>query len=84
VVLANLFLLLMGFAILSRHFEKSRIPDRLGDAPIDVVPLHGTLDSAAQDRAIAPAPAGRRKVVLATSIAETSLTIEGVVTRSVP
>ena len=33
---------------------------------------------AEQDRAIAPAPAGRRKVVLATSIAETSLTIEGV------
>ena len=31
-----------------------------------------------QDRAIAPAPPGRRKVVLATSIAETSLTIEGV------
>ena len=36
------------------------------------------MDARAQDRAIAPAPAGRRKVVLATSIAETSLTIEGV------
>jgi ATP-dependent helicase HrpB len=43
-----------------------------------VFALHGTLDFDAQDRAIAPASAGRRKVVLATSIAETSLTIEGV------
>ena len=41
-------------------------------------PLYGALDAATQDRAIAPAPPGRRKVVLATSIAETSLTIEGV------
>ncbi len=38
----------------------------------------GALDADMQDRAISPAPAGRRKVVLATSIAETSLTIEGV------
>jgi ATP-dependent RNA helicase HrpB len=48
------------------------------DPAVDVFALHGTLDFDAQDRAIAPAPAGRRKVVLATSIAETSLTIEGV------
>ncbi len=40
--------------------------------------LYGALEADVQDRAIAPAPAGRRKVVLATSIAETSLTIEGV------
>lgn len=45
---------------------------------IDVIALHGSLDPGDQDRAIQPAPAGRRKVVLATSIAETSLTIEGV------
>ena len=44
----------------------------------DVVALYGALDADTQDRAISPAPAGRRKVVLATSIAETSLTIEGV------
>lgn len=43
-----------------------------------VLPLHGQLDAAAQDAAIAPSPPGARKVVLATSIAETSLTIEGV------
>ena len=43
-----------------------------------MAPLYGDLSPADQDRAIAPSPAGRRKVVLATSIAETSLTIEGV------
>ena len=45
---------------------------------IEIVPLFGALDAGVQDRAIAPAPKGTRKVVLATSIAETSLTIEGV------
>lgn len=44
----------------------------------DVIALHGLLTPQEQDRAIQPAPAGRRKIVLATSIAETSLTIEGV------
>ncbi len=48
------------------------------DANTDVVALYGALDADTQDRAISPAPPGRRKVVLATSIAETSLTIEGV------
>ncbi len=48
------------------------------DAATDVVALFGALDADTQDRAISPAPPGRRKVVLATSIAETSLTIEGV------
>ena len=52
--------------------------ERLDDPSVDVVALFGALDAEVQDRAIAPAPAGRRKVVLATSIAETSLTIEGV------
>lgn len=44
----------------------------------DLAPLYGQLTPAEQDRAIQPAPDGRRKIVLATSIAETSLTIEGV------
>ena len=53
--------------------------ERAGRGPsVDIAPLYGALDAHAQDRAIAPAPAGRRKIVLATSIAETSLTIEGV------
>lgn len=61
--------------------EIARTAERLAGAvpaDTDIVPLHGQLDAAAQDRAIAPAPPGRRKVVLATSIAETSLTIEGI------
>ncbi|MGA8076765.1 MAG: helicase-related protein, partial [Xanthobacteraceae bacterium] len=48
------------------------------DASTDVVALYGALSGEEQDRAIAPAPAGRRKIVLATAIAETSITIEGV------
>ena len=54
----------------------SRAAARPGE--VEVAPLYGALDRAAQDRAVRPAPAGRRKIVLATSIAETSLTIEGV------
>ncbi|MBE7219875.1 MAG: ATP-dependent helicase HrpB, partial [Caulobacteraceae bacterium] len=50
---------------------------RIG-ANTDVTPLFGAMDRAAQDRAVRPSLPGRRKVVLATSIAETSLTIEGV------
>ncbi|HEX6865842.1 MAG TPA: ATP-dependent helicase HrpB, partial [Caulobacteraceae bacterium] len=52
--------------------------ERLKRPEVDIAPLYGALDARDQDRAIAPAPEGRRKVVLATSIAETSLTIEGV------
>lgn len=45
---------------------------------VDIVPLYGDLSKEAQDQAIRPSPFGRRKVVLATSIAETSLTIDGI------
>ncbi|MCK5639334.1 MAG: ATP-dependent helicase HrpB, partial [Gammaproteobacteria bacterium] len=45
---------------------------------IQIMPLFGDLDPRQQERAILPSPAGQRKVVLATAIAETSLTIEGV------
>jgi ATP-dependent helicase HrpB len=48
------------------------------DAHIDVMPLLGGLSPREQERAISAAPEGRRKIVLATSIAETSLTIEGI------
>lgn len=47
-------------------------------ADVRLAPLYGELSGGEQDAAIAPAPPGQRKVVLATSIAETSLTIEGV------
>ncbi|MCJ8499472.1 ATP-dependent helicase HrpB [Desulfatitalea alkaliphila] len=51
-----------------------------GGLPADwsVAPLYGNLSRTAQDTAIAPPPAGRHKIVLATAIAETSLTIEGI------
>jgi ATP-dependent RNA helicase HrpB len=48
------------------------------DRNVRVHPLYGELESAAQDAALSPAPTGHRKIVLATSIAETSLTIEGI------
>lgn len=54
------------------------LAERIHDASIEIVPLFGALEASVQDRAIRPAPKGQRKVVLATSIAETSLTIEGV------
>ena len=47
-------------------------------APVDVFPLAGALSLVDQDRALAPSPAGRRRVVLSTDIAETSLTVDGV------
>jgi ATP-dependent helicase HrpB len=57
----------------TRSFLEGRL-----DRSTDVATLYGALDSDEQDRAIGPAPPGRRKIVLATSIAETSITIEGV------
>lgn len=61
--------------------EIRRAASLLGDVAGDgvrVVPLYGNLPPREQDAAIAPSAPGQRKVVLATSIAETSLTIEGV------
>nr|WP_295235868.1 ATP-dependent helicase HrpB [uncultured Brevundimonas sp.] len=60
------------------HRVASLVNARLRLPNVDVVPLYGGLDRAEQDRAIEPAAGGRRKLVLATSVAETSLTIEGV------
>ncbi|MBV7565005.1 ATP-dependent helicase HrpB [Pseudomonas sp. sia0905] len=63
--------------------EIRRVAEQLGEAlggrgDVRVCPLHGELELSAQRAAIEPAPAGLRKVVLATNIAETSLTIDGV------
>ncbi len=60
--------------------EIERTAERLPSLPadVDLHRLHGSLDPAAQRAAIAPAPPGKRKLVLATSIAETSLTLDGV------
>jgi ATP-dependent helicase HrpB len=49
-----------------------------GREGLSLVPLHGSLTGEEQDRALRPDPHGRRKVIVATNIAETSLTIEGV------
>ncbi|UHQ56380.1 ATP-dependent helicase HrpB [Microbulbifer sp. YPW16] len=57
------------------------LAERAGDEvfnDVDIAPLYGDLGREQQDAAIAPAPQGRRKVVLATNVAETSLTIEGI------
>ena len=61
--------------------EQRRVEERLlgaVDANVRVHVLHGSMPLADQDAALAPAPAGLRKVVLSTSVAETSLTVEGV------
>lgn len=55
-----------------------RLLDNRVGANILLCPLYGALEGRDQDQAIKPAPAGTRKVVLATSIAETSITIDGV------
>ncbi|EGA66827.1 ATP-dependent helicase HrpB [Vibrio brasiliensis] len=57
-----------------------RVEERLQHLPADIqiCPLYGQLDFAQQQAAIQPATQGKRKVVLATNIAETSLTIEGI------
>jgi ATP-dependent helicase HrpB len=72
----SLLVFLPGAAEIRR--TETLLRERVSDPSIDIVTLYGALDADVQDRAIAPAPAGRRKVVLATAIAETSLTIEGV------
>lgn len=60
--------------------EIERVAERLSDLPPGVIlhRLHGSLDPAAQRAAIAPDQTGARKLVLATSIAETSLTLDGI------
>jgi ATP-dependent helicase HrpB len=59
--------------------EINQVAARLADlAQVEVLPLHGGLSLAAQERALRPVAGGRRRVVLATDIAETSLTIEGI------
>ena len=66
-------------AFLPGRAEVDRTVAALGDLPnAAVYPLHGGLDAEAQDRAVRPPDDQRRKVVVATPIAESSLTIEGI------
>src|SRR5690606_30781343 len=72
----DILVFLPGVAEIRRtaeHLSRADLPSTTA-----VIPLYGDLPQAEQDRAISPSPPGRRKIVLATSIAETSLTIEGV------
>ncbi|MBR9990676.1 MAG: ATP-dependent helicase HrpB [Gemmatimonadetes bacterium] len=72
----DILVFLPGIAEIRRtteHLSQAGLPQSTS-----VIPLYGDLSQDDQDRAIAPSPAGRRKIVLATAIAETSLTIEGV------
>ena len=70
---------LLAFLPGQREIERTaeRLSGRIPET-CDVTPLYGMLDGKAQDAAIKPAAAGRRKIVLATAIAETSITIDGV------
>lgn len=58
-----------------KHLLDNDLPS---DSELAVYPLYGDLSRKEQDQVLSPDPAGRRRVILATSIAETSLTIEGV------
>ncbi|HZS11828.1 MAG TPA: ATP-dependent helicase HrpB [Nitrospirales bacterium] len=60
-----------------RHVERRLLEANLGSETM-IAPLHGELPQEQQEMAIAPPSAGRRKIVLSTAIAETSLTIEGI------
>jgi len=71
----DILVFLPGVADLQRSARK--LTDALAEN-VDLHLLHGELPLETQDAALRPAEAGRRKVILATSIAETSLTIEGV------
>lgn len=73
----SLLVFLPGQAEIRRVAEQ--LADSLAGYPdVLLCPLHGELELSAQRAAIEPAPQGKRKVVLATNIAETSLTIDGV------
>jgi len=65
-------------AFLPGAAEIRRTQRLLQDVSAEVIPLHGNLPREQQDRALQSGPPGRRKVVLSTSIAETSLTVDGV------
>jgi ATP-dependent helicase HrpB len=60
------------------RFVESKLRGRLGASSVRICPLHGSLPAEAQDLALSPLPRGERKVVLATAVAETSLTVEGI------
>jgi ATP-dependent helicase HrpB len=71
----DLLVFLPGIGEIRR--TEAQLADAVG-SDVDVFPLAGALSLAEQDQALAPSSPGRRRVVLATDIAETSLTVDGV------
>ncbi|WP_342359798.1 ATP-dependent helicase HrpB [Terrarubrum flagellatum] len=72
----SLLVFLPGQGPIARVADRTR--ESVDAKHVLVAPLYGAMDQRAQDEAVQPAPSDVRKIVLATSIAETSLTIEGV------
>jgi len=72
----DLLAFLPGVGEISR--TKTLLTTLADAAGLALLPLHGSLNQADQDRAVRPDAKGRRRVILATSIAETSITIEGI------
>jgi ATP-dependent helicase HrpB len=70
---------ILAFLPGAREIEQAReaLAASVGSA-VEILPLHGALSSAEQDRALRPDGSGRRRLILATDLAETSLTIEGI------
>jgi ATP-dependent helicase HrpB len=64
--------------VLEIHQAIGDLKGQIDPRAVDVLPLYGALDAAGQDRAIQGAPDGRRRVVVATNVAETSLTVPGI------
>lgn len=74
----DILVFLAGVAEIRKVLSQLNQLNEVNEAEMLVLPLYGDLPVAEQQRAILPDPAGRRRVILATSIAETSLTIQGV------
>jgi ATP-dependent helicase HrpB len=72
----DLLVFLPGIAEIER--ARRALADLVLPATVDVWPLAGALSQDEQDRALSPSPQGRRRVVLSTDIAETSLTVDGI------
>jgi ATP-dependent helicase HrpB len=60
------------------HRTMTDLRSRLGAGDADILPLHGSLDASEQDAALRPPPSARRRIIVATNIAETSVTVPGV------
>ncbi len=74
----DVLIFMPGAYEIDRTIEQCRQTLKRRDETFELFPLHGSLPPAEQDRAVEPAAPGTRKVIVATNVAETSITIEGV------